>query len=640
LQCLVSKKDYKKEKLRKTEKSSTISEMEDNEQEAAVREDLQLQLNEMSRPILDELVGLWTTMGLGYKNENSNVQSKRIEPMINFLKEKLEGFVKEDKNNLNGMIREIAHHEKERKELRHVLSITGDDSGEDKLSLIDVEKKIRDEIGQLKQEKEERMKFYEDAKRSEAEACELTGSNPCYIAINLMPTDEQVRQVEQHVRELHELRQNRERCFDFTVAKIHELYQVLETEPGNSERNLVCSEGKSIACLSQNILDKVEKILQDLEVEKQSNEQTIGEMLEQIKEISATLHIPFEAEGEENSCSSRVVKNLRNELNSLEEERRKHLAVFIQDAKTKLQVIWKKCYVSEAEKEQFENEIEAKMDEDDQLNFYKENIKKWTSFYEDPDRNRTLFKIEDWFSLLNDRLKLELSMKDPSRLGNFKALGEEEKMRKKVNTKLPKTVEEIKTMIGQLCSQGKEFKIYGMTFEELNDYQETEHNRKVQEERDLKKHEKMKTVSQESIYGVKKASGNKTIRSENKTLKPQVKRLQHSSLKATKGFATPTPKSTGKKTPGSRGGARKALRDRNETYVRGMAQASIATVDGNIFDSADVASSTLKAEQIRKNLPTPSTSSVKKYNGLSSSAKKGPQTRNPRGATKIPFLIH
>ena len=29
--------DYKKEKLRKTEKSSTISEMEDNEHEAAVR---------------------------------------------------------------------------------------------------------------------------------------------------------------------------------------------------------------------------------------------------------------------------------------------------------------------------------------------------------------------------------------------------------------------------------------------------------------------------------------------------------------------------------------------------------------------------------------------------------------------------
>ena len=96
----------------------------------------------------------------------------------------------------------------------------------------------------------------------------------------------------------------------------------------------MCSEGKSIACLSQDIIDKVEKILQDLEVEKQSNEQTIGKMLEQIKEISATLDIPFEAEEEEKSCSSRVVKNLRNELKSLEEERRKHLAVFIQGIST------------------------------------------------------------------------------------------------------------------------------------------------------------------------------------------------------------------------------------------------------------------------------------------------------------------
>ena len=117
---------------------------------------------------------------------------------------------------------------------------------------------------------------------------------------------------------------------------------------------------------------------------------------------------------------------------------------------------------------------------------------------------------------------------------SFKVLREEEKMRKRINTKLPKAVEEIRNTLGQLRGQGKEFKILGMTFEELNEYQETEHDRQVQEERDLKKQEKMKTVSQEMIYGVKKTTslqGNKSVRSENKTLKPQVKRLQHSSLK-------------------------------------------------------------------------------------------------------------
>merc|ERR1711874_943790 len=211
---------------------------------------------------------------------------------------------------------------------------------------------------------------------------------------------------------------------------------------GSSERHLVCSEAQSIDVLSQDILDKVEKILQELEVEKQSNVQMIGETLEQIKEISDTLNLPFEPQIDADCCSSRVIKDLHLQLKDLEEERKKHLAVFIQDADARIQQFWKKCYVSEAEKEKFVAEIDIKIDEEDQLSHYQENIKKWKTFYDDPARIRALAKIDEWFSLWDDRLKLETSMKDPKRLGNFKALREEEKMRKKVNTRLPKVVDE------------------------------------------------------------------------------------------------------------------------------------------------------------------------------------------------------
>ena len=63
-------------------------------------------------------------------------------------------------------------------------------------------------------------------------------------------------------------------------------------------------------------------------------------------------------------------------------------------------------------------------------------------------------------------------------------------------------------------------------------------------------------------------------------------------MKDTKTFATPSkPVST----PG-----RRALRERNETFVSGSnyKKDSIASVTENIFDNADVASSTLKSEQI------------------------------------------
>ena len=56
-----------------------------------------------------------------------------------------------------------------------------------------------------------------------------------------------------------------------------------------------------------------------------------------------------------------------------------------------------------------------------------------------------------------------------------------------------------------------------MTFEELNENQETEHDRQVQEERERKKQEKLKNISQEVTFGVQ---AGKT---------PKVKRLQHKS---------------------------------------------------------------------------------------------------------------
>ena len=136
---------------------------------------------------------------------------------------------------------------------------------------------------------------------------------------------------------------------------------------------------------------------------------------------------------------------------------------------------------------------------------------------------------------------------------------------------------------------------------------EAEHDRQVQEERNQKKAEKSKIIAQESVYGIVKTP-NRGVVGKDKTMN-KVKRLQHeskvhSSLKvigAGKTFATP--------------GSSRALKEKNETFVRGMPKASIVSVDIDIFNATDIASSTMKADQIRKNLPTPKSSS-KKYKTL------------------------
>ena len=182
------------------------------------------------------------------------------------------------------------------------------------------------------------------------------------------------------------MRKRREVEFDAIISKIHKFYQLLETEPGNSERNLVCSEGNQIPVLCQDTMDCVEKVLNDLEIEKQSNEEVIADIIDRIRDISQTLNLEFDSNQYENCSSRRVITQLRAELEALEKERKKHMAVFIQKAGDDLQIIWEKCYVSKETKETFINELESKIDDESQLTFYKENIKMWTNFYNDEDR--------------------------------------------------------------------------------------------------------------------------------------------------------------------------------------------------------------------------------------------------------------
>lgn len=371
------------------------------------------------------------------------------------------------------------------------------------------------------------------------------------------------------------------------------MYEKLEIEPRNSrERDLVCNNVESLV-LSQDTMEKVQLILRSLEDEMQCNYQVAREIIESIKKISEKLNLPCDLASKQHEFySTRMIEELRVELGCLEEERKKHMVVFIKSASQELQQIWAKCYASNDAKNTFNAILDTKMDDEESvLAHYESNIKAWQKFYE--EHRLIISKIDEWYSLWNDRLQLETCIKDPSRLqgrsaGGFKALQDEERKRRRVNKGLPKVVNEIEQLTQQYLSEkGKDFLINGMAFSDLNEYQQTQHDIQVNQEKERKKEEKKRLMVQESIYGVTKTPirGNRTLR--------QVKRLQHDTKGPSSGksFATP-----GARPPS----ARKALRDRNnETFVASgnfLTKDSIATV--NDFRHEDVASSTMKGEEI------------------------------------------
>ncbi len=57
--------------------------------------------------------------------------------------------------------------------------------------------------------------------------------------------------------------------------------------------------------------------------------------------------------------------------------------------------------------------------------------------------NSMLLQVQDVKELWDTQLDLERRSKDPSRLGNYKKLAQEEKDRKRVNIRLPKMEEKL-----------------------------------------------------------------------------------------------------------------------------------------------------------------------------------------------------
>ena len=88
------------------------------------------------------------------------------------------------------------------------------------------------------------------------------------------------------------------------------------------------------------------------------------------------------------------ILQLQEQFHELEEERRKHMDVFIQSAQVELEKIWKSCYISENEKTSFYAILETKVgDPESTLELYESHIDNWKKFH---DNHLALFiKVKD-----------------------------------------------------------------------------------------------------------------------------------------------------------------------------------------------------------------------------------------------------
>jgi protein regulator of cytokinesis 1 len=194
------------------------------------------------------------------------------------------------------------------------------------LTILELDKELRDDVQQLKALKEERMREVLKLKALDEKLCQAIKMEPIYVPTKVVPTDEQLETLKQHIRVMEALKNQRFEKFTELKAEILNLYEQLETEPNTSfGREVVCEEDEAFVLSSIN-LDHVETMLLGLRNQLSSNiklaeTSNLFEKLEiSGKDAFLTAHKGY---------SKMVIEELEFKLKELEVLKLQHLEEFI-----------------------------------------------------------------------------------------------------------------------------------------------------------------------------------------------------------------------------------------------------------------------------------------------------------------------
>ncbi|KAK4225571.1 anaphase spindle elongation protein 1 [Podospora fimiseda] len=167
-------------------------------------------------------------------------------------------------------------------------------------------------------------------------------------------------------------------------------------------------------------------------------------------------------------CGIRQINAFEDELARLNELKRQHLHIFVEDARTKLQELWDSLYYSEDEMLEFTPAF-SDVYSDALLEAHEREIARLEVLRE--QRAPTLTLVDRHKALIQEREELAASSQDASRLMMRGQKGEkrdpgkllrEEKMRKRIAKELPKVTAELLKVLEQWEDEyGRPFLVHG-----------------------------------------------------------------------------------------------------------------------------------------------------------------------------------
>uniref|UniRef100_A0A8B9JFT0 Protein regulator of cytokinesis 1-like n=1 Tax=Astyanax mexicanus TaxID=7994 RepID=A0A8B9JFT0_ASTMX len=371
---------------------------------------------------------------------------------------------------------------------------------EEDLTVLQLEKNLRCQLETLQKEKNERLRELNDLRQQDEELCVTLCSTPYYIPSGSLPSQTQLQELKEHIKNLSVEKESRVKVFSGLREDIKNLMDEMGHEPETSlERDSVGSD-TDIFLLTHENIQALKLLLSQLEIKKESLISSRDKLKNRATSLWHRLSYP-EEEAEEFkqealSTLSDDLRRWRNTVERLEVLQRARLEEVIDKVRQELVVLWDKCMFGPEQREPFNAHFCDNNYTEELLLLHDSELLKMKGVYE---AARPLLEgVEKWerhWVLFQD---FERKAADPNRFSNRGgALLKESKDRAKVQKLLPKLEEELKTHVEAWeKTQGSPFLLKGQRVMEYISKQWEEHRM----QKDKEKNERMSKKADSSHF--------------------------------------------------------------------------------------------------------------------------------------------
>ncbi|XP_036909472.1 protein regulator of cytokinesis 1 isoform X2 [Sturnira hondurensis] len=406
---------------------------------------------------------IWEVIGIP---EDQRLQ--RTEVVKKHIKDLLDMMIAEEESLKERLIKSIANCQKELATLCRELCVEPfQEEGEP--TILQLEKDLRTQVELMRKQKKERKRELKLLQEQDQELCEVLCMPHYDIDGDSVPSMEELSQFRQHVAALRETKASRREEFVNLRRQIILCMEELDHTPDTSfERDVVC-EDEDAFCLSLENIATLQKLLQQLEMQKSQNEAVCEGLRAQIQELWDRLQIPAE-EREPlamvmTGSKAKVKKALQSEVDRLEELKKQNMKTVIEAIRVELAKYWDQCFYSQEQRRAFTVYCDDDYTET-LLQLHDAEVVRLKSYYE---LHKELFEgVRKWEESWRLFLDFERKASDPSRFTNRGGnLLKEEKQRARLQKALPKLEEELKAQIEMWEQEhAKAFVVNGQKFME------------------------------------------------------------------------------------------------------------------------------------------------------------------------------